>query len=347
MNEKNQTTESRPQVFLSYSHDSEEHLKWVRQLAERMELEGIHVILDQWDLQLGMEIALFMEDGIDNADFVLLICTPTFVQKANLRTHGVGYEASVVAAEMLQTSTKKNKVIAAIRHKREDEAIPRFLRGKRYIDLSQDELFDKGLAELISRFKNRPIYERPQRPETSVSTKLIGEVAKLVTQAEKSEDFLEKFSLYEHAVRIQENAELHRKAAWCALNLNNYKLALKHDQQAVKLDPDFTFAWVGLVVSGSFIGDRSLVESAFKEVEKRTNADDGHYIEAAFYYGQQLFRIGQREEAKPYLLIAANSKKDSDYFIRLQNRALTYLQNFEAPTIKRREKNKKGDEYKA
>lgn len=54
---------AKPRVFLSYSHDDEAHLSWVRNLAETLELGAVHVTFDQWNLQLGMDLTHFMEDG--------------------------------------------------------------------------------------------------------------------------------------------------------------------------------------------------------------------------------------------------------------------------------------------
>ena len=38
-----------PIVFVSYSHDGEEHSAWVLQLATRLRRNGVDVILDRWE----------------------------------------------------------------------------------------------------------------------------------------------------------------------------------------------------------------------------------------------------------------------------------------------------------
>ena len=43
-----------PRVFVSYSHDSQAHKDWVLKLATRLLANGVEVILDQWDLRLGV-----------------------------------------------------------------------------------------------------------------------------------------------------------------------------------------------------------------------------------------------------------------------------------------------------
>jgi hypothetical protein len=44
-----QIEEIPPQVFISYSHDSDEHKNWIIQLATRLRSNGVDVILDVWN----------------------------------------------------------------------------------------------------------------------------------------------------------------------------------------------------------------------------------------------------------------------------------------------------------
>lgn len=78
-----------PKVFISYSHDSPEHKRWVSELGAKLRHNGIDAILDQWDLGPGDDITLFMESGLKNSDRVLVICTDTYVSKANAGEGGV------------------------------------------------------------------------------------------------------------------------------------------------------------------------------------------------------------------------------------------------------------------
>src|SRR5215510_7410388 len=39
-----------PKVFISYSHDSTPHKRWVSELATQLQNNGIDTILDQWEL---------------------------------------------------------------------------------------------------------------------------------------------------------------------------------------------------------------------------------------------------------------------------------------------------------
>ena len=97
-----------PKVFASYSHDSVEHKEWVLYLCTKLRENGVDVILDQWDLGAGDDLTLFMEKGVRDSDRVLVICTDTYVRKANAGEGGVGYERLIVTAQITRDlGTKK------------------------------------------------------------------------------------------------------------------------------------------------------------------------------------------------------------------------------------------------
>ena len=91
-----------PRVFVSYSHDSPDHKKWVAELAAKLLHNGVDVILDQWDLRYGDDVPKFMEKGVREADRVLMICSEPYVHKANEGQGGVGYEAMIVTGELVR-----------------------------------------------------------------------------------------------------------------------------------------------------------------------------------------------------------------------------------------------------
>jgi hypothetical protein len=51
-------------VFISYSWDSEEHKKWVLDLANKLVKEGVNVILDRYELRPGKSLPHFVETSI-------------------------------------------------------------------------------------------------------------------------------------------------------------------------------------------------------------------------------------------------------------------------------------------
>ena len=68
-------------LFISYSHDSVEHKSWVKKFSDDLAVQGgFDVLLDQ-NLPKGFPLPRFMEQGLVNADKVLIVGTPQYKQK--------------------------------------------------------------------------------------------------------------------------------------------------------------------------------------------------------------------------------------------------------------------------
>ncbi|MBN3174544.1 toll/interleukin-1 receptor domain-containing protein [Pectobacterium brasiliense] len=148
-----------PKAFVSYSHDSLEHKKWVLDLATRLRNNGVDAILDQWDLRPGDDLPSFMEQGLISADRILMVCTDKYVEKANSGAGGVGYEKMIVTADLLKT-IDSNKVIPLIRQSGHFN-VPNFLRSKLFLDFSHPDQYEFSFDELIRALHNAPLYEKP------------------------------------------------------------------------------------------------------------------------------------------------------------------------------------------
>ena len=143
-------------VFISYSHDSETHKDWVRELAEYLTENGIKVFLDQWDVGLGDDLAAFMEHGIRKTDRVLAICTDKYVEKANSGSGGVGYEKTIATAEILRSVENRRRFIPIVREVAGDEKLPAFFGAALYLDLSDGNDNNDNRKKLLHN-----IYEVP------------------------------------------------------------------------------------------------------------------------------------------------------------------------------------------
>lgn len=153
-----------PKVFVSYSHDSQAHKRWVLEFATRLRKVGVDASLDQWDLGPGDDIPQFMERSLANADRVIMICTANYVRKANAGTGGVGYEKMIVTSDLMKT-IDSNKVIPVIRQSSGPE-LPTFLKSKLYIDFSREDQFEESFDNLTRSIHNAPLF---QKPEISIS----------------------------------------------------------------------------------------------------------------------------------------------------------------------------------
>lgn len=149
-----------PKAFASYSHDSPEHKEWVLHLCTKLRENGVNVILDQWDLSLGGDLTRFIENGVRDADKVIVICTPDYVKKANTRQRGVGYEGSMITAELYQ-NLETTKFIPIIRQSSGNKKTPDFLGTRVYIDFTDDSQFDVNFDELLREIHQAPRVRKP------------------------------------------------------------------------------------------------------------------------------------------------------------------------------------------
>jgi TIR domain-containing protein len=140
-------------VFISYSHDSEDHRNWVERLARQLESSRIRVLLDIWDCRPGMDLCAFMEKSIRQSDKVIAVCTPTYVAKANEGWGGVAYEKLILSAEMA-TNIDTERIIPIVRAKTAS-ALPQFLGNRLYVDFTDDHRFEEALKHLWDAIQNR------------------------------------------------------------------------------------------------------------------------------------------------------------------------------------------------
>lgn len=149
-----------PRVFVSYSHDSPEHTKWVSDFATKLLDNGVDVILDQWDLRYGDDVPKFMEKGVSEADRVLMVCTLPYVRKSNEGKGGVGYEAMIVTGELVR-DLGTSKFIPIVKQDSEPAELPVSVSTRFYINLSHADKFDAEFVNLLRELHGAPAVTKP------------------------------------------------------------------------------------------------------------------------------------------------------------------------------------------
>lgn len=157
-----------PVVFISYSWDDDEHNAWVLKLAEKLIKDGIEVILDKYKLTFGKSLPHFIEQSIAAAHRILVIFTPNYRLRADGRTGGVGYEYSIMNAELYANQINNDKVIPVLRKGTMQESIPSFMQQYIHLDLRNDENFEAKYIELIRDIYNDPAIKAPERGQKPV-----------------------------------------------------------------------------------------------------------------------------------------------------------------------------------
>lgn len=148
MAEMTEVKDEPPGVFISYSHDSEEHKNWVLQLATRLRFNGVNIILDRWNLKLGNDLPYFMEQGLSKSHRVICVCSDKYVKKANDGKAGVGYEKHIMTAELLN-DVETSWIVPLIKNNPDARKTPMFLGGRLYLDFENSNLYETKYEELL------------------------------------------------------------------------------------------------------------------------------------------------------------------------------------------------------
>jgi hypothetical protein len=124
-----------PRTFISYSHDSDEHRERVLALSERLRQDGIETILDRYVKGSPPEgWPRWMLNGLDSADRVLPICTPTYYrrfrgQEAPGQGKGVDWKGAVITLELYHAKSRSTRFIPVVFDPADQDSIPEPIRG--------------------------------------------------------------------------------------------------------------------------------------------------------------------------------------------------------------------------
>jgi hypothetical protein len=103
-----------------------------------------------------------MEDRIEWADFILVLCTETY----NLRLRGkapsdegkgVKWEGAILIQELYDAKARNRRFIPVVLSSQDTEHIPVIMRGQNYYDISTD----KGYEALYRHLTNQPKVLKP------------------------------------------------------------------------------------------------------------------------------------------------------------------------------------------
>ena len=136
----------RPVVFISYSHDSDAHSERVLGLAERLRGDGIEVLLDQYVSGAPDQgWPRWMLDGLDQAHFVLAICTETYSRRFLGRedqARGVDWEGGFITNVMYNERSRSKKFVPVLLEGAEESCIPAPLQGRSFYRLTSNKAYD-------------------------------------------------------------------------------------------------------------------------------------------------------------------------------------------------------------
>lgn len=176
-----------PKVFISYSQDNPEHSDWVLNFATKLRYLGIDVTCDIWDLNIGDDLLFFMNNGLNNVNMVICICSEKYVEKANNMVGGAGYETMLLSSSFLKQGNL-NYIIPVIINNPSNNKVPLFLSTKIYIDFSNPLEYDKNMKKLIFKLYGRderlkpPLGKSPFMDEKANDVDILNAIRKTMYQ---------------------------------------------------------------------------------------------------------------------------------------------------------------------
>lgn len=156
-----------PIVFISYSWDSEEHKLWVRKLSDDLRTKyAVNTLLDQYN-RGGYDLIQFMTKGIEIADRVILIGTPTYKEKTEKYDGGAKYEDQLISSHLYH-QIGSSKFIPVLRLGKFETSFKTLIETRTGFDMREDTQYEANLRNLAAELWNSPLNAAPAlgpRPE--------------------------------------------------------------------------------------------------------------------------------------------------------------------------------------
>jgi len=150
-------------LFVSYTHDSEEHKHRIRELADRLRTDGVDCDLDQYIHQSPPEgWPKWMMRQVAGARFVLVVCTEHYCLRVTTDGEpGIGlggrWEGALITQELYDSGGANSKFIPVVFDPADAQFRPPFLRGATFYDLATDDGYDR----LYRHITNQPAVVKP------------------------------------------------------------------------------------------------------------------------------------------------------------------------------------------
>src|SRR5215831_12646543 len=157
---------ARPRVFISYSHDSDAHKERVLELADRLRADGINAMIDQY--VQGQSWLEWCEAQIDDADFVLMVCTETYLRRVKRneepgKGHGVLWEARLIKQQFYDAGSLSKKFVPVLLADGASNDVPNFVKGANIYRVETSDGYDSLLRLLTDQPLTPPREPGPRK----------------------------------------------------------------------------------------------------------------------------------------------------------------------------------------
>jgi hypothetical protein len=154
-------------VFISYSHDSAEHLDRVWDLCERLRKDGIDCWIDQHEFSPPEGWPRWCRNQVQESQFVLVACTETYKQRYEGKApagegRGSKWEGFIITSELYEAEGRNAKFIPVVFSPQDAQHIPLEPQAATHYDLSTLD----GYGKLFRHVTNQPAREKwPLAPQ--------------------------------------------------------------------------------------------------------------------------------------------------------------------------------------
>jgi DNA-binding CsgD family transcriptional regulator len=131
-------------VFISFSHDSEQHIHLVLALARRLHRDGIDATIGQYEEVPTKGWARWTQNQIESSDFVLIVCTEQYdlrfrADEEARRNREATWEDGVIIRELYKAQGQNSKFIPITLNLENTQFTPVPLRGTICYQLYNDD----------------------------------------------------------------------------------------------------------------------------------------------------------------------------------------------------------------
>lgn len=135
------TSNAKPaRVFISYSHDSDSHMRAVREFADELRRRGFDAQIDQYALDPDEGWPRWMQRQLDMADFVLIVPTEPYLRRWKGEEEpdkglGATWEGLILTSRLYLAQGRAKKLRCVLVGDGTSKYIPEPLAGHTYFDI--------------------------------------------------------------------------------------------------------------------------------------------------------------------------------------------------------------------
>jgi tetratricopeptide (TPR) repeat protein len=151
-----------PRVFISYSHDSDEHRDRVLELADRLRADGIDAMIDQYVQSPPEGWPSWCRAQIEQARFVLMVCTEIYLRRVDHKEepgvgHGVLWEGRLIYQYLYDSGSVSAKFVPVLLSGGSAAHVPMTVKGGSIYKIETAE----GYEALLRLLTDQPLTPMP------------------------------------------------------------------------------------------------------------------------------------------------------------------------------------------